>query len=104
MVQVIYSYEEYLEVIKNNENVVVDCYADWCGPCRMLAPIVEKISEELVNIKFIKVNIDNIDKVAIDNQIYSIPTLLCLKNATMIMKSIGFKNEATLKAELSRIF
>ena len=62
-----------------NGTVLVDFYADWCGPCRMVAPIVEEISEERDDVTFVKVNVDEATEIAIRFGIASIPTLIVLK-------------------------
>lgn len=104
MVEIIKSMDEFKALIQSSKKVVVDCYADWCGPCKMLAPVVESVSEQLTDIKFVKVNIDNVDEIAQIFQIYSIPALLCIEDTVLKTKIVGFRNESTLKAELNRVF
>ena len=85
--------EDFKEEIKEGK-VLVDFYADWCGPCKMLAPILETIENE---IKIIKVNVDNHQDLAREYGIMSIPCLVLLENSVEIKRNIGFLNEDDLK-------
>ena len=73
----------------NDENVLVDFYADWCGPCRMLAPILEDLSQDRDNVKIVKVNVDEAPETAKHYGIMSIPTLIHFKNGKMLSKKVG---------------
>ncbi len=73
----------------NDSKVVVDFYADWCGPCRMLGPIVEEVCKEN-NIKLIKVNVDHNPEIAKRYGVMSIPTIILFKNGEEKNKNIGF--------------
>lgn len=73
----------------NGENVLVDFYADWCGPCRMLAPILEELSEERDNLKIVKVNVDEAQETAKAYGVMSIPTLVHFKSGKMVTKKVG---------------
>lgn len=75
----------------NNGLVLVDFYADWCGPCKMLTPILEEINKENEDVRIIKVNIDDSRFLASYYQIKSIPTLVLLKNGQFLNKMIGFR-------------
>lgn len=85
--------EELSEVIGNNL-YLVDFYADWCGPCKMLAPILE----ELDGIEILKVNVDEHPDLAAKYGIMSIPTLLFFKDGKEIKKEIGFRNLEEIKS------
>lgn len=69
--------------------VVIDFFATWCGPCKMLAPVVEQAAEELTDVAFYKVDIDEEMELAQRYQIMSVPTLLFLKNGQVVNKSVG---------------
>ena len=88
------------EVLKAQEKVVVDFYANWCGPCRMLRPILEELSDEIKNFKFVSVNIDNEENLAEKYGISSIPCLVIIQNGKEINRSIGLKSKADLKEVL----
>ena len=87
--------ESFKEVIKGKK-VLVDCYADWCGPCRMLGPIVDEISEEVKDCDFYKLNVDDDEEVARDYGIMTIPTLLLFEDGKLVDKSIGLRTKDEL--------
>ncbi len=90
--------KEFKEVIKNKEKkVLVDCYADWCGPCRMLSPIIDELAEEIDTCEFYKLNVDEEEKVAREYGIMTIPTLLIFKDSEVIDKSIGLRTKEELE-------
>ena len=94
--------KEFNDIIKSKKVVLVDFFATWCGPCRMLAPIVEKISNEMPDkFDFYKVNVDEESSLAAQFGIMSIPTLLVFKNGEMVEQSVGVKGESQLKAMLT---
>ena len=95
--------EDFEEKVLNSKKpVLVDFWASWCGPCRMLAPIVEKISNEMPDkFDFYKVNVDEESSLAAQFGIMSIPTLLVFKNGEMVEQSVGIKGESQLKAMLT---
>lgn len=77
------------EVLKSNKTVLIDFYADWCGPCKMLSPIIEEVAKESKNVKFVKINIDDEQNLATKYNIMSIPTLVVMKNGKEVNRSIG---------------
>ena len=77
------------EVLKSNIPVLIDFYADWCGPCKMLSPIVDEVAAENDDIKVVKVNVDEAQNTAIKYQIMSIPTLVVIKNGNEVNRSVG---------------
>ncbi len=81
--------EDFNEVIKEGK-VLVDFYADWCGPCKMLAPIIEELAKENESIKFVKVNVDLHEDLAQQYGIMSIPTVILFENGEQLKKQIGF--------------
>ena len=90
----IINYEDnnFNELIK--EKVLVDFYANWCGPCKMLAPVLEKVSND---IKIIKVNVDSNQELAREYGIMSIPCLILFDGGEEIKRNVGFMPEAKLK-------
>ena len=87
--------DEFNEFI-NDEYVLIDFYADWCGPCKMLSPIIESIASSRNNIKVAKVNVDDLNEIARSYSVMSIPTLILFKNGQMVDKKIGFMPEVLL--------
>lgn len=77
------------EVLESEKTVLIDFYADWCGPCKRLSPIVDEVANEIEDIKFVKVNIDNAEDIAIKYQVMSIPTLVVIKNGEEANRSVG---------------
>ncbi|MBR1971450.1 MAG: thioredoxin [Clostridia bacterium] len=77
------------EVLSVEGKVLVDFWAAWCGPCRMLSPIVDEVAENNDNVKVCKVNVDNEQELAIKYGVMSIPTLLLFENGKLVNKSIG---------------
>ena len=81
------------EVLQSEKPVLLDFYADWCGPCRMVLPIVEELAEENSHIKVCKVNVDEEQALAAQFQVYSIPSLFVLKNGQIVNQSVGAKSK-----------
>ena len=77
------------EVLKSEIPVVVDFYADWCGPCKMMSPVVEEVSDEMPDVKVCKINIDEEMEVAQRYGVMSIPTFIAFKNGEMTGKQVG---------------
>jgi len=78
------------EVLKSNLPVIVDFWAEWCGPCKMLTPILEELSDEMKNvINVVKVNLDNNQDLAMKYSIRSIPTLLLFKEGNLVDTKVG---------------
>lgn len=89
------------EVLKNEGTVLVDFYADWCGPCRMMAPIIENIGRELEGkITVAKINIDDNQDIAMKYQIMSIPTMIIFKNGEPRKTFVGVRDKDEIMKEL----
>ena len=91
--------KEFDESIKTGK-VLVDFYAEWCGPCKMLSPVVDELSEELTDVTFYKLNVDESDEVVRKYNVMSIPTLLVFENGELKNTSVGFKNKDEIKGLL----
>ena len=79
------------EVIKSEKPVLLDFWASWCGPCRMLSPIVDEIAEERADIKVCKVNVDEEEELAARFEVMSIPTLFVVKDGKVVRQTVGVR-------------
>ena len=91
------------DFVKNNPKVVVDCWASWCAPCRMLSPIIDALAEEEKDIKFAKLNVDNNRSVPMRYGIMSIPTLLYFKDGVLVDKTLGALPKTAIEARLAKL-
>ena len=74
----------------------MDFWADWCGPCKMLGPVIEELSEEVEGISVAKLNVDDNGKIAMDYQVQSIPTVMIFKDGELQERLVGFRPKADL--------
>jgi len=94
---------DFDEAVKKYDTIVVDCWAPWCGPCRMVAPVIEELAKEMQGkIVFGKLNVDENPMISTKYQIMSIPTMLVFKNNTLVDKVIGAYPKEMLKQKLER--
>ena len=91
--------------IKNKEGIkVVDFFAEWCGPCKMLTPVLEQLSNEVdSSVEFIKINIDENLSLAKEYNVTTIPTLVFLKDGKEVDRTIGFIPKDSIKSKISNI-
>ena len=88
------------EVLKSDKKVLVDFWADWCGPCKMLSPVIDKLAEELEDVKVCKVNVDTEPTISIEYNIMSIPTLIVFENCVEVNRSVGLVSKGEVLALL----
>ena len=84
------------EVLKSDKKVLIDFYADWCGPCRMVGPVVEEIAAEHPEYKVCKVNVDEENELVVSFNIMSIPALFVLENGKVTKQAVGVKIKAQI--------
>lgn len=87
------------EVLKSDVPVIVDFWATWCGPCKMLSPVIEEIAEE-GTVKVGKVNVDDEGELAVRFNVMSIPTVMLFKGGQVVKTTVGYMSKEQLKAEL----
>ncbi|MBR6858881.1 MAG: thioredoxin [Bacteroidales bacterium] len=84
-------------LLESEKLVIVDFWATWCGPCRMLSPLLDEVEEEMADkITVVKVNVDDADEIAMRYRIMSIPTLLFFKNGALVDRTVGAMPKSTL--------
>ena len=84
------------EVLNSDKTVVIDFYADWCGPCKLYAPIVEEVASENQDIKVVKINVDEAQDIAMNYQVMSIPTTVIIKEGKEVNRAVGMISKADL--------
>ena len=82
------------EVLNSDKPVLMDFWAPWCGPCRMVVPLVEEIAEERSDIKVVKINVDEEQELAMQFGVMSIPTLVVMKNGKVVNQATGARPKA----------
>lgn len=88
------------EVINSEQPVLVDFYADWCGPCKMLAPVIEELSKELQGkVKVCKINVDENQDLAMEYNVMSIPTMIIFKQGKEEKRLVGLRSKSELLNE-----
>ncbi len=94
----------FKDIISKNSNIIVDCWAEWCGPCMMLKPMFEELSGEYMDVAFAKLDVDRNTTIASEYRIMSIPTLLVFKNGVLIDTWIGAMPKPMLKEKINEAF
>ena len=92
--------ENFNLVESSDKRVLIDFYADWCGPCKMVSPIVDQIAEEYPQYLIAKVNVDEQPSIAAQFGVMSIPTLVVIENSTIINQAVGARPKAQIIAML----
>ena len=89
--------DNFREIIENNETVIIDFWAPWCGPCRALGPVIEEVSGNHPNVFFGKVNVDNEEELAQLFRVSSIPLVVKIKDKKVVASFVGTKGRAFLE-------
>lgn len=88
------------EVLHSDKTVLLDFYADWCGPCKMLAPFLEEIANEREDVKIGKINVDQQMALAMEFQVTSIPLLVVMKDGQVVNTALGYRTKDSILALL----
>lgn len=91
-----------LKVLRSEVPVLVDFYADWCMPCRMLGPVLEELAREVPSVRIVKVNVDENPELAMRYRVTSIPYLVVFRDGKPVAQHLGLADKATLRALLNR--
>jgi thioredoxin 1 len=86
------------EVLKSDKKVLIDFNASWCGPCRMLKPVIDEIAEANDNIKVVSINIDDEEELADNYEVSSIPCLVLLENGKEVKRNVGFMPKENIES------
>jgi thioredoxin 1 len=90
------------KVLRSEVPVLVDFYADWCGPCRALSPVLEELARETPGAKIVKVNVDDSPELAARYGVESIPNVMIFRDSRLVAQHTGLANKASLKELISR--
>ena len=93
MIQVIHTEQEIQQIIQSFRGlIVIDVFATWCGPCKLLSPKLDKMQQEFPNVKFIKVDVDEVSNFADKNEITAMPTIIFIKNSVEVNRITGLND------------
>lgn len=92
--------EKEFEVLTKEGLVLVDFYADWCGPCQMLSPVLEELAKKNKELKIVKINVDDFQQLAVQNKVLSIPAIKIYKDGKLVNQTVGYQELEDLETLL----
>ena len=92
--------EEYAEIVNSSSPVVIDFHATWCGPCKVLSPILEELNEEIEDVEFVKLDVDQHPQIAGQNQVMGVPTVVILKDGEVKDRFVGVQPKEVIKEKI----
>ena len=95
--------EEYSEIINSTNPVVIDFHATWCGPCKVLSPILEELDDEIDGVEFVKLDVDQHPQIAGQNQVMGVPTVVILKDGEVKDRFVGVQPKEVIKEKITSI-
>tara|TARA_B100001121_G_C18457881_1_gene511807 strand:- start:299 stop:610 length:312 start_codon:yes stop_codon:yes gene_type:complete len=95
--------EEYAEIINSSSPVVIDFHATWCGPCKVLSPILEELNEEIEGVEFVKLDVDQHPQIAGQNQVMGVPTVVILKDGEVKDRFVGVQPKEVIKEKITSL-
>ena len=95
--------EEYAEIINSPTPVVIDFHATWCGPCKILSPILEELQGEMNDVEFVKLDVDQFPEISGANQVMGVPTVVILKDGEIKERFVGVQPKEVIKEKILAI-
>ena len=95
--------EEYSEIINSSNPVVIDFHATWCGPCKVLSPILEELDDEIDGVEFVKLDVDQHPQIAGQNQVMGVPTVVILKDGEVKDRFVGVQPKEVIKEKITSL-
>ena len=95
--------EEYAEIINSSSPVVIDFHATWCGPCKVLSPILEELNDEIDGVEFVKLDVDQHPQIAGQNQVMGVPTVVILKDGEVKDRFVGVQPKEVIKEKITSL-
>ena len=94
---------EYAEIINSSSPVVIDFHATWCGPCKVLSPILEELNDEIEGVEFVKLDVDQHPQIAGQNQVMGVPTVVILKDGEVKDRFVGVQPKEVIKEKITSL-
>ena len=95
--------EEYSEIVNSSKPVVIDFHATWCGPCKVLSPILEELDDEIEGVEFVKLDVDQHPQIAGQNQVMGVPTVVILKDGEVKDRFVGVQPKEVIKEKITSL-
>ena len=95
--------EEYDEIMNSSSPVVIDFHATWCGPCKVLSPILEELNDEIEGVEFVKLDVDQHPQIAGQNQVMGVPTVVILKDGEVKDRFVGVQPKEVIKEKITSL-
>ncbi len=95
--------EEYSEILNSTNPVVIDFHATWCGPCKVLSPILEELDDEIEGVEFVKLDVDQHPQIAGQNQVMGVPTVVILKDGEVKDRFVGVQPKEVIKEKITSL-
>ena len=95
--------EEYSEIVNSSNPVVIDFHATWCGPCKVLSPILEELDDEMEGVEFVKLDVDQHPQIAGQNQVMGVPTVVILKDGEVKDRFVGVQPKEVIKEKITSL-
>ena len=95
--------EDYSEIVNSSNPVVIDFHATWCGPCKVLSPILEELDDEIEGVEFVKLDVDQHPQIAGQNQVMGVPTVVILKDGEVKDRFVGVQPKEVIKEKITSL-